>query len=52
MVHALAFAPREAIAGDFLEGMTREAFRQTHDISFTAPALARPRCAAQQGRLP
>jgi len=42
IVHALAFAPREAIAGDFLEGMTREAFRQAHDISaYSFPALAK-----------
>jgi enoyl-[acyl-carrier protein] reductase I len=33
LVHAIAFAPREAIAGDFLEGINREAFRQAHDIS-------------------
>jgi enoyl-[acyl-carrier protein] reductase I len=33
VVHAVAFAPREAIAGDFLEGATREAFRIAHDIS-------------------
>ena len=26
-VHAIGFAPREAIAGDFLEGLSREAFR-------------------------
>src|SRR3954469_5718370 len=42
MVHALAFAPREAIAGDFLEGITREGFRQAHDISsYSFPALAK-----------
>ncbi len=42
LVHALAFAPREAIAGDFLDGMTREAFRQAHDISsYSFPALAK-----------
>ena len=42
LVHALAFAPREAIAGDFLEGVTREAFRQAHDISaYSFPALAK-----------
>jgi enoyl-[acyl-carrier protein] reductase I len=42
LVHALAFAPREAIAGDFLDGMTREAFRTAHDISaYSFPALAR-----------
>ncbi|MFM7226250.1 MAG: SDR family oxidoreductase, partial [Betaproteobacteria bacterium] len=27
LVHAIGFAPREAIAGDFLDGMTRENFR-------------------------
>ena len=32
-VHAIAFAPREAIAGDFLDGFTRENFRIAHDIS-------------------
>ncbi len=42
VVHALAFAPREAIAGDFLDGMSREAFRQAHDISaYSFPALAK-----------
>ena len=33
VVHAIGFAPREAIAGDFLEGASREAFRIAHDIS-------------------
>jgi enoyl-[acyl-carrier protein] reductase I len=32
-VHAIAFAPREAIAGDFLDGLSRESFRVAHDIS-------------------
>ena len=42
VVHALAFAPREAIAGDFLDGVSREAFRQAHDISsYSFPALAK-----------
>jgi enoyl-[acyl-carrier protein] reductase I len=42
LVHALAFAPREAIAGDLLDGMSREAFRQAHDISsYSFPALAK-----------
>ncbi len=40
-VHAIAFAPREAIAGDFLDGMTRENFRIAHDISsYSFPAMA------------
>lgn len=33
LVHAIAFAPREAIAGDFLQGASREAFRIAHDVS-------------------
>ncbi|MFM1826927.1 MAG: hypothetical protein RLY67_308 [Pseudomonadota bacterium] len=33
LVHAIAFAPREAIAGDFLEGFSREGFRVAHEVS-------------------
>ena len=41
-VHAIAFAPREAIAGDFLDGLSRESFRIAHDISsYSFPALAK-----------
>ena len=32
LVHSIAFAPREAIEGDFLEGVSREAFRVAHDV--------------------
>jgi enoyl-[acyl-carrier protein] reductase I len=42
LVHAIAFAPREAIAGDFVEGVSREAFRVAHDISsYSFAALAK-----------
>ena len=42
LVHAIAFAPRESIAGDFLEGSTREAFRIAHDVSsYSFAALAK-----------
>jgi enoyl-[acyl-carrier protein] reductase I len=42
LVHSIGFAPREAIAGDFLEGLSREAFRVAHDISsYSFPALAK-----------
>ena len=42
LVHAIGFAPREAIGGDFLEGITRENFRIAHDISaYSFPALAK-----------
>src|SRR6202051_3411657 len=41
MLHSLAFAPREALEGDFVS-TTREAFRVAHDISaYSLVALAR-----------
>lgn len=41
-VHAIAFAPREALDGEFLEGFSREAFRIAHDISaYSFPAMAK-----------
>ena len=41
LVHCLAFAPREALAGDFCD-TSREAFAQAHDISsYSLTALAR-----------
>lgn len=41
-VHSIGFAPREAIAGNFLDGMTRENFRIAHDISaYSFPAMAK-----------
>ena len=51
LVHAIAYAPREAIAGDFLEGCTRENFRMAHDISaYSLVALARAAQPLMQGR--
>jgi enoyl-[acyl-carrier protein] reductase I len=51
VVHAIAFAPREAIAGDFLEGISREAFRQAHDISaYSFAALAKGALPLMKGR--
>jgi enoyl-[acyl-carrier protein] reductase I len=42
LVHSIGYAPREAISGDFLEGLSREAFRIAHDISsYSFPALAK-----------
>jgi enoyl-[acyl-carrier protein] reductase I len=41
-VHSIGFAPREAIAGEFLDGLSREAFRIAHDVSaYSFPALAK-----------
>jgi enoyl-[acyl-carrier protein] reductase I len=42
LVHAIGFAPREAIAGDFLDGLSRENFKIAHDISaYSFPAMAK-----------
>ncbi|MES2770388.1 MAG: enoyl-ACP reductase FabI [Pseudomonadota bacterium] len=42
LVHSIAYAPREAIEGDFLDGLSRESFRVAHDISaYSYPALAK-----------
>ena len=41
-VHAIGYAPREAIAGDFLDGLSREGFKIAHDISaYSFPAMAK-----------
>jgi enoyl-[acyl-carrier protein] reductase I len=41
-VHSIGFAPREAIAGNFLDGLSREGFRIAHDISaYSFPAMAK-----------
>ena len=51
LVHAIAYAPRESIDGDFLEGLSREAFAQAHDISvYSFPALAKAALPMMQGR--
>ena len=42
LLHSIAFAPREALAGDFLEGLSRDAFRVAHEVSsYSFAALAR-----------
>jgi enoyl-[acyl-carrier protein] reductase I len=42
LLHSIAFAPREALAGDFLAGMSRDAFRVAHEVSsYSFAALAR-----------
>lgn len=41
-VHSIGFAPREAIAGNFLDGLSRENYRIAHDISaYSFPAMAK-----------
>lgn len=55
VIHAVAFAPREAISGSFVGNTTREAFRIAHDVSsYSLTALARgarPLMAGRHGAL-
>ncbi|HEX2795495.1 MAG TPA: enoyl-ACP reductase [Immundisolibacter sp.] len=42
VVHSVAFAPREELQGSFVDAVTREGFRQAHDISaYSLAALAK-----------
>ena len=51
LVHAIAFAPREALKGPFHESVTREAFRISHDISsYSLAALAKAAAPMMAGR--
>ncbi len=51
LVHSIGFAPREAIAGDFLEGLSREAFKTALDISaYSFPAISKAFLPMMQGR--
>jgi enoyl-[acyl-carrier protein] reductase I len=51
IVHSIAFAPREALKGDFLDGLTRDAFRIAHDVSaYSFAALAKAALPLMAGR--
>jgi enoyl-[acyl-carrier protein] reductase I len=51
LVHAVAFAPREALTGRFVDVTTRENFRLAHDISsYSLTTLARESLPFMQGR--
>jgi len=51
LVHAVAFAPREALTGTFIEATSREGFRVAHDISsYSLTALARAALPFMKGR--
>jgi enoyl-[acyl-carrier protein] reductase I len=51
LVHAVAFAPREALTGNFIDATTREGFRVAHDISsYSLTALARESVPFMKGR--
>ena len=51
IVHSIAFVPKAALAGDYLESVTRENFRIAHDISsYSFAALAKAALPMMQGR--
>ena len=51
LLHAIAFAPREALAGDYLNALSREAFAVAHDVSsYSLAALAKGARPLMQGR--
>ena len=53
LIHAIAFAPRDAIEGRFLDGCTRENFALAHDISaYSFAALMRGAAPLMKGRRP
>ncbi|HMV52663.1 MAG TPA: enoyl-ACP reductase FabI [Rhodocyclaceae bacterium] len=51
IVHSIAFAPGDALDGDFLDGLSREAFRISHEISaYSFPALVKAGLPLMMGR--
>lgn len=51
LVHAVAFAPRDALQGDYLDAVDRESFRIAHDISsYSFAALAKAARPMMKGR--
>ncbi len=51
IVHSVAFAPRDALDGDYVNATTRENFQIAHDISsYSFTALAKAGRAMMQGR--
>jgi enoyl-[acyl-carrier protein] reductase I len=51
VVHSIAFAPGEALEGDFLDGLSREAFRISQEVSaYSFPALAKAARPMMKGR--
>ena len=51
LLHSIAYAPREALAGDFLDSLSRHAFATAHDISsYSFAALAKGARPLMRGR--
>ena len=55
LIHSIAYVPREALSGDYLDAVTRENFRIAHDVSsYSFSALAKagyPLMAGRNGAL-
>jgi len=51
IVHSIAFSPKQALAGDYLEFIDRESFRIAHDISsYSFTAMAKAALPMMEGR--
>ncbi len=51
LLHSIAFAPREALAGDYLDALTRAAFAMAQDVSsYSFAALAKGARPLMRGR--
>jgi enoyl-[acyl-carrier protein] reductase I len=51
LIHSVAFVPKEALDGDYLDCVTRENFRIAHDVSsYSFAALAKAGLSMMQGR--
>ncbi len=51
IVHSVAYAPREALEGPYLDCLSRESFRIAHEISaYSFAALAKAGCNMMEGR--
>lgn len=51
IVHSVAFAPKEELEGDFLDNVSRDGFRMSHDISaYSFAALAKAGRQMMRGR--
>lgn len=51
IIHSIAFAPREALSGDYLASVNRDAFRIAHEVSsYSFSALAKAGLSLMHGR--
>jgi enoyl-[acyl-carrier protein] reductase I len=51
VIHSIAFAPREALSGSFIDSVSRESFRIAHEVSaYSFAALAKAAAPMMQGR--